>query len=200
MSTSKDIFPVFDKLLQRKQKEERLKQHACVVWMIGLSGSGKTTIAVALEKLLFEKGYFIQVLDGDNVRSGLNNNLGFTEEDRMENIRRIAEAAKLFVEAGVITICCFVSPTEQIRSTAKSIIGNNDFVEVYVKTSIEECEKRDVKGLYKKARAGEVKDFTGISSPFEEPTSPAIIVDTVKDNVDDCANKIYESILQKINY
>lgn len=200
MNTSKDIFPVFDQLLSRKQKEERLKQHGCVVWMTGLSGSGKTTIAVALEKMLFEKGYYTQVLDGDNVRAGLNNNLGFSENDRKENIRRIAEAAKLFVNAGVITICCFVSPTQELRVEAKKIIGDKDFIEVYVKASLEVCEQRDVKGLYKKARAGEVKDFTGISAPFEEPASPSIIVNTTEDNIESSAQKILQAILPTIKY
>jgi adenylylsulfate kinase len=198
MSDLKNIFPVFDQLLQRRQKEAKLKQHSCVIWMTGLSGSGKTTIAIELEKKLFEMGYFTEVLDGDNVRSGINNNIGFSDKDRNENIRRIAEVAKLFLNAGVITICCFVSPTEQLRSIAKQIIGEEDFVEVFVKASIEACEKRDVKGLYKKARAGEVKDFTGISSPFEVPANPDITIDTTEGSIEECTQKILQAILPKI--
>ena len=153
------IFPT-DKILQRADKERLLNQKGIAIWFTGLSGSGKTTIAIALEKELSEKGLLTQILDGDNVRT--------------ENIRRIAEVTKLFVNCGVITICCFVSPTEEIRAVAKNIIGKDDFVEVFVNTSLEVCEKRDIKGLYAKARKGEIKDFTGISAPFEKPKNPAI--------------------------
>ncbi|MBL0328182.1 MAG: adenylyl-sulfate kinase [Bacteroidetes bacterium] len=167
------IFPT-DKILQRADKERLLNQKGIAIWFTGLSGSGKTTIAIALEKELSEKGLLTQILDGDNVRTGINNNLGFSDADRTENIRRIAEVTKLFVNCGVITICCFVSPTEEIRAVAKNIIGKDDFVEVFVNTSLEVCEKRDIKGLYAKARKGEIKDFTGISAPFEKPKNPAI--------------------------
>ena len=163
-----NIFPT-DKILQRADKEVLLKQKGIAVWMTGLSGSGKTTIAISLEKELNKKGLLTQILDGDNIRTGLNNNLGFSDTDRNENIRRIAEATKLFVNCGIITICCFVSPTEEIRNNAKKIIGVNDFVEVFINTPIEVCEKRDIKGLYAKARKGEIKDFTGVNAPFDLP-------------------------------
>ena len=153
-------------------------QRGRVVWMTGLSGSGKSTIAIALERELHNFGHFCVVLDGDNVRTGINNNLGFSDADRTENIRRIAEVAKLFVQQGVIVVCCFVSPTIAIRAQAKAIISADDFIEVFVDTPLDICEQRDVKGLYAKARKGEVKDFTGISAPFEAPLSPALVLKT----------------------
>ena len=168
-----NIFPT-DKILQRADKEQLLEQKGIAIWFTGLSGSGKTTIAIALEKELLAKGLLTQILDGDNIRTGINNNLGFSDVDRIENIRRIAEITKLFVNCGLITICCFVSPTEEIRTIAKNIIGKADFVEIFVNTSLEVCEKRDVKGLYAKARKGEIKDFTGITAPFEAPINPEI--------------------------
>ena len=168
MTENKNIFPT-DKILLRADKEKLLKQKGIALWFTGLSGSGKTTLAVALEKKLNEKGLLTQILDGDNIRTGINNNLGFSDVDRAENIRRIAEIAKLFVNCGVITICCFVSPTEIIRNSARQIIGEKDFMEIFVNTPIEICEKRDVKGLYAKARKGEIKDFTGVNAPFEIP-------------------------------
>ena len=187
------IFPT-DKILQRADKEQLLKQKGMAIWFTGLSGAGKTTIAIALERELYKKGFLTQILDGDNIRSGINSNLGFSDADRIENIRRIAEVTKLFVECGIITICCFVSPTEEIRTTAKNIIGKNDFVEVFVNTPLEICEKRDVKGLYAKARRGEVKDFTGIDAPFEKPENPTIeITDAL--SIEECVKKI----LAKIN-
>ena len=170
---AENIFPT-DKILQRADKEVLLKQKGIAVWMTGLSGSGKTTIAIALERELNKKGMLTQILDGDNIRTGLNNNLGFSDVDRNENIRRIAEATKLFVNCGIITICCFVSPTEEIRNNAKKIIGANDFVEVFINTPIEVCEKRDIKGLYAKARKGEIKDFTGVNAPFDIPKNADI--------------------------
>ena len=168
-----NIFPT-DKILQRADKEALLHQKGIAVWMTGLSGSGKTTIAIALEKELNKKSLLTQILDGDNIRTGLNNNLGFSDADRNENIRRIAEATKLFVNCGIITICCFVSPTEEIRNNAKKIIGANDFVEVFINTPIEVCEERDIKGLYAKARKGEIKDFTGVNAPFDLPKTADI--------------------------
>ncbi|MBL7882693.1 MAG: adenylyl-sulfate kinase [Bacteroidia bacterium] len=172
-----NIFPTSD-ILQRADKETLLKQKGVCIWFTGLSGSGKTTIAIALEKELHAKGLLTQILDGDNVRAGINNNLGFSEADRTENIRRIAEVTKLFVNCGVITICCFVSPTKEIRMLAKNVIGEKDFIEVFVNTPLEICEKRDVKGLYAKARKGEIKDFTGIDAPFDVPQEPLIVLDT----------------------
>lgn len=159
------IHPIFDQILQKSDKEQLLKQKAVVLWMVGLSGSGKSTLAKAIERELHDKGFLTQLLDGDNLRSGINNNLGFSESDRQENIRRAAEVAKLFVNCGVVTICSFISPTEEIRTAAKNIIGEENFREIYINASFESCEQRDVKGLYKKARAGEIKNFTGLDSP-----------------------------------
>ncbi len=174
MANQENIHPGFDKLVSRTGREEFLNQRSKVVWMTGLSGSGKTTIAAGLERKLFENGFFAQVLDGDNIRSGINNNLGFSLEDRLENIRRIAEVAKLYLNSGVITICTFISPTIEIRKYAEDTIGSDDFLEIFVDTPLEVCEKRDVKGLYQKARKGEIKDFTGITSPYEPPVRPAL--------------------------
>jgi len=188
-----NIFPTND-ILNRVAKEKLLGQKGCCIWFTGLSGSGKTTIAIALEKELHLKGILTQILDGDNIRAGINNNLGFSEQDRLENIRRIAEVTKLFVNCGVVTICCFVSPTEEIRGIAKSIIGKDDFVEVFVNTPLAVCEQRDVKGLYAKARKGEIKDFTGISSPFEEPKHPAIVVKTNEITVQESVTQIVEKL------
>jgi adenylylsulfate kinase len=186
-----------NKILQRSDKENLLNQKGIAVWLTGLSGAGKTTIAVALEKALHSKGKLTQVLDGDNIRAGINNNLGFSEEDRIENIRRIAEITKLFVNNGIITICCFISPTKNMRTLAKNIIGRNDFVEVYVNTPLETCEKRDVKGLYAKARKGEIKDFTGIDSPFEEPENPSLNLKTSETSVEESVAEIIKYINRK---
>jgi len=193
----KNIFSVFDEIIPRAEKEVLLKQKARVVWMTGLSGSGKTTIAKYLEKELHQQGFLTQLLDGDNIRSGINNNLGFSEEDRTENIRRIAEVSKLFLNCGVITINCFVSPTKAIRQEARSIIGEDDFIEVLVDTPIAICEARDVKGLYKKARKGEIKDFTGISAPFEAPEQ-AIKIQTENHTVAESAQILLDQLIPKI--
>lgn len=196
--TPENIFPVFDSILGREAKETLLKQKAVVIWFTGLSGSGKTTIAIGLEKTLNGKGILTQVLDGDNIRAGINNNLGFSNEDRKENIRRIAEVSKLFLNCGVVTINCFVSPTNEIRQQAKSIIGEQDFLEIFINTPIEICEQRDVKGLYKKARAGEIKDFTGINAPFEAPTNPFLDVKTENKTVEQSVNEILSKVLPLI--
>ncbi len=172
MSHSENIHPVFDRLLQRADREQSLGQKAKVIWLTGLSGSGKSTLAIGLERELHNIGKHVYVLDGDNVRTGINSNVGFSDEDRKENIRRIAEVAKLFLDAGIITICSFVSPTNALRKLAEEIIGAEDFLEVYVNASLEICESRDVKGLYAKARKGEIKDFTGIHQVFEAPNNP----------------------------
>ena len=195
-----NIHTVFEKLLKRADKEALLNQHSKVIWLTGLSGSGKTSIAVWLEKKLNDNGYLTQVLDGDNVRAGINNNLVFTEEDRLENIRRISEVSKLFLNCGIITINSFVSPTSAIRDLAKEIIGDDDFLEVYISTSLEECEKRDVKGLYKKARKGEIPNFTGISAPFEAPKNPALIIETEKNTIEQSGEILYRFVLDKIRY
>ena len=193
-----NIFSVFDELLQRSDKEALLKQQAKVIWMTGLSGSGKTAIAKGVEKELHTRGHLTQILDGDNVRTGINNNLGFSEEERTENIRRIAEVSKLFLNCGIITICCFVSPTIAIRKMAGEIIGKDDFIEVFVNTPLEVCEERDTKGLYKKARAGEIKDFTGIDAPFEAPVKANLIIDTGNKTVEESVQSVLNFILPKI--
>jgi adenylylsulfate kinase len=189
------IHPVFDRLLQRTDKETLLGQRGLCIWMTGLSGSGKSTLAAELEHLLYAEGIHTMVLDGDNVRAGINSDLGFSEADRTENIRRIAEVARLFVQNGAVVICCFVSPTIAIREQARTIIGANDFIEVFIDAPLEECERRDVKGLYAKARAGEVKDFTGISSPFEPPPTPAVRIATSGRSVADCGSELVAMIL-----
>jgi len=189
----------FDQLLPRESKEDLLQQRGKVLWFTGLSGSGKSTIAKGLEEKLHAKGFFSVVLDGDNVRTGINNNLGFSDEDRKENIRRIAEVAKLFCANGVITICSFVSPTNEIRTQAKSIVGEKDFLEIFVNTPIEECEKRDVKGLYAKARAGEIKDFTGVSVPFEIPVNADLEIQTQNKSVEENVNEVMSFVAAKIS-
>lgn len=194
----KYIYPITDRMLGRKDKEELLNQQGLMVWFTGLSGSGKSTIAIALERELHRRGLLCRILDGDNIRSGINNNLGFSEADRVENIRRIAEVSKLFVDTGIITIAAFISPSNDIREMAADIIGRGDFVEVYVSTPIEECEKRDVKGLYAKARRGEIKNFTGISAPFEAPEHPALTLDTSVLSLEESVQKLLELILPRI--
>ena len=196
--TENNIYPIFDRMLSRQDKEELLKQHSVMIWFTGLSGSGKSTIAIALERELHKRGLLCRILDGDNIRSGINNNLGFTEADRIENIRRIAEVSKLFVDTGIITIAAFISPSNDIREMAANIIGKDDFLEVYVSTPIEECERRDVKGLYAKARRGEIKNFTGISAPFEAPAHPALTLDTSALSLEESVKKLLELILPRI--
>lgn len=195
---AENIYPIFEKMLQRKDREALLKQKGIMIWFTGLSGSGKSTLAIALERELYKQGILCRILDGDNIRSGINNNLGFSEADRTENIRRIAEVSKLFVDCGIVTIAAFISPTNAIRRMASEIIGENDFLEVYVSTPIEECERRDVKGLYAKARRGEIKEFTGISSPFEAPEHPFISIDTSRQSLADSVKILLEAVLPKI--
>ena len=192
------IYPIFDKMLSRADKESLLKQRGLMIWFTGLSGSGKSTIAIALERELQNRGLLCRILDGDNIRSGINNNLGFSEEDRVENIRRIAEVGKLFVDTGLITIAAFISPNNRLREMAANIIGKNDFVEVYVSTPLEECERRDVKGLYAKARRGEIKNFTGISAPFEEPAHPDLSLDTSKLSLEESVMKLLDLIIPRV--
>lgn len=193
-----NIYPIFDRMLGREDKEALLKQRSVMVWFTGLSGSGKSTIAIALERELHKRGLLCRILDGDNIRSGINNNLGFSAEDRVENIRRIAEVSKLFIDTGVITIAAFISPNNELREMASTIIGKDNFLEIYVNTPIEECERRDVKGLYAKARKGEIKDFTGVSAPFEAPEHPALSLDTSVLNLEESVNKLLELILPKV--
>jgi len=195
---AKNIHPIFDSILSRKDKENLLNQKGIVVWLTGLSGSGKSTIAQGVEHLLYKDEIITKLLDGDNLRTGLNANLGFSESDREENIRRVAETSKLFVETGIVTICSFVSPTIQIRANAKEIIGDANFLEVYVNASFEECAKRDVKGLYKKALAGEIKNFTGLDAPFEAPQNQFIALDTANQTINESIEQLYNSILKRI--
>lgn len=192
-----NIYPIFDRMMSRDDKEQLLKQRGMMLWFTGLSGSGKSTVAIALERELHSRGLLCRILDGDNIRSGINNNLGFSAEDRVENIRRIAEVGRLFVDTGIITIAAFISPNNQLREMAAEIIGKDDFVEVFVSTPLEECEKRDVKGLYAKARRGEIKNFTGISAPFEAPEHPDITLDTSKLPVEESVKILLDYVLPK---
>lgn len=195
---TKNIFPIFDEIVQRSEKEKLLNQKSKVIWMTGLSGSGKTTIAKEVEKKLFSQGILTQILDGDNIRAGINNNLDFSLKGREENIRRIAEVSKLFINCGIVTINCFVSPTIAIRESVKKIIGKKDIIEVYINASLETCEKRDTKGLYKKARKGEIKNFTGVNAPFEPPINPELEINTSKLSVTECTQKVLDYVLPKI--
>ena len=193
-----NLYSTKDSLLSRKDKEKLLNQKGICVWLTGLSGSGKTTIANFVSRQLHNVGVYTQVLDGDNIRLGINKNLSFSDQDRKENIRRIAEVAKLFVEAGVVTFCCFVSPTREMRKLAKNVIGENDFFEVFISTNLETCEKRDVKGLYKKARRGEIKDFTGVSSPFESPVNPDLVLNTEDKSINEIGNTLINVLNNKL--
>jgi adenylylsulfate kinase len=193
------IFPIFDSILTTADKQRLLKQHSLVIWLVGLSGSGKSTMARGLENALFEKGYITQLLDGDNLRSGINSNLGFSVEDRKENIRRAAEISKLFANSGIITICSLISPTEEIRAMAREIIGEKYF-EVFVSCSLEVCESRDVKGLYKKARSGQISNFTGINAPFEPPRHAELTLHTDKQTIEECHEQLLVAILSRIKY
>ena len=197
MSTPENIHPTFGQLLGREAKETLLNQRGLVVWLYGLSGSGKSTLATALERRLHEEGVFTQVLDGDNIRTGLNNNLGFSDEDRSENIRRIAEVAKLFAMAGVVTITSFICPRNELRTLAREIVGQADFLEVYVECSFETCEQRDVKGLYAKAKAGQVQNFTGRDSSFEAP-EPRDAADLILNTDNQAEGESFEQLYQAV--
>lgn len=192
---SEHIFPIFDTLLQRSEREAFLGQKSKVVWLTGLSGAGKSTIARLAERMLFQKGVFCQVLDGDNIRSGINSNLGFSNADRIENIRRIAEVARLFLDCGVVTLCSFISPTKDMRQMARQIVGESDFIEVYVKAPLDICEQRDVKGLYTKARRGEIERFTGVSAPYEEPERPALVLETTTESPANSATRLVDFLM-----
>ena len=198
MTTDNNIYPIFDRMMTRADKENLLGQHSVMIWLTGLSGSGKSTIAIALERELHSRGIMCRILDGDNIRSGINNNLGFTAEDRMENIRRIAEISKLFVDTGIVTIAAFISPDAAMRKLACDIIGREDFIEIYVNTPLEVCEERDVKGLYAKARKGDIKNFTGISAPFEAPAHPDLCLDTSVLSLKECVDRLLDLILKRI--
>lgn len=182
--------------ITRQQREEVNKHQSFVLWFTGLSGSGKSTIANEVEKELFQKGYLTYALDGDNIRNGINNDLGFTPEDRKENLRRIAEVAKLFVDAGIITLAAFISPTHKDRMGIKNIIGKEKFYEIYIDTPLEICEQRDPKGLYKKARLGEIKNFTGIDAPYEPPENPDLHIKTADTPLESCVKKVITFVEQ----
>ena len=195
MGEATNIYPIYEKMMTRSDKEQLLGQRGVMVWFTGLSGSGKSTVALGVERELHKRGILCRILDGDNIRSGINKNLGFSADDRKENIRRIAEIGKLFVDTGVVTLSAFISPTNESRHMASGIIGADDFREVYVSTPLEVCEQRDVKGLYARARRGEIKDFTGVSAPFEVPEHPALTLDTSVLTLEESVNKVLELIL-----
>jgi adenylylsulfate kinase len=192
------IFPEFHRFLNRHDKETLLKQRGLVVWMCGLSGSGKSTIANAAERVLHQQGRFTTILDGDNLRTGLNANLGFTDNDRLENIRRIAETAKLFLDNGIITFVSAITPRGELRDLARGILGEQNLFEVYVKASYEACEQRDVKGLYAKAARGEIQHFTGKDGSFEAPSDPNLTLDTEHSTVEDATFELLEAIRPRI--
>jgi len=183
----------------RDERESLLKQKGVVLWFTGLPSSGKSTIANEVAYKLHSKGKLSYVLDGDNIRHGLNKNLGFSPEDRNENIRRISEVANLFADAGFITITAFISPYRKYRNFCRGLVGTDRFLEIFVKTSVETCEKRDPKGLYKKARAGEIKGFTGVDAPYEEPENPELILDTDKETIEESVEKVLNK-LEKLGY
>lgn len=195
-----NIHPIFERTVQRAEREQRNGHRAGVVWLTGLSGSGKSTIATAVERELHDAGHYVVLLDGDNVRTGLCGDLGFSLEDRRENIRRIAETAKLFVAAGAQVLCSFVSPTRAIRALAKDIITPEDFLEVFVNTPLAVCEARDVKGLYAKARAGQIKGFTGIDSPYEAPENPFLDLKTEDQTVEESAAEVVNAIKDRLTH
>lgn len=197
-AASEHLYPVFDRMLPRSAKEGLLGQSGSVIWMYGLSGSGKSTLANRLERVLHEEGRLVKALDGDNVRTGLNRNLGFSDEDRLENIRRVAEVAKLFADCGVIVVASFITPQEELRQLVREIVGGEDLLEVYVKASYDTCAARDPKGLYAKVAAGEVKNFTGRDSSFEEPASPDLVLDTETHDEDACLELLRSAVAEKI--
>ncbi|MCW4469559.1 adenylyl-sulfate kinase [Flavobacterium sp. MFBS3-15] len=187
-----------DYVVSREMRNHKNKHKSVVLWFTGLSGSGKSTIANKVEEALFLDGLQTYTLDGDNIRSGINKGLSFSEEDRYENLRRIAEVAKLFADAGMVTIGAFVSPLHKDRELVRNIVGGADFVEIFVDTSLEECERRDVKGLYKKARAGEIKNFTGIDAPYEKPVNPDVLIETEKESIDMAVKKVVTFVKHKL--
>jgi len=190
------IHPEFSRQLARGDKETLLGQKGLVVWMYGMSGSGKSTIANAAEKILHQEGRMTTILDGDNLRTGLNEHLGFSDDDRRENIRRVSHVAKLFAQQGILTLVSVITPRQELRDLARDVIGD-DYYEVFVKASYDLCEKRDVKGLYAKAASGEIKNFTGKDSSFEEPADPDLIIDTEGQEVSESVTTLLEAIQQK---
>lgn len=183
--------------IAKKDRERLLKQKGIVIWFTGLSGSGKSTLAHKVEERLFETGHLCFVLDGDNIRHGLNKNLGFSPEDREENIRRIGEVSKLFAQAGVIAMTAFISPYRADRDKVRALLNHDEFIEVFVKVPLKIAEERDPKGLYKRARSGELKEFTGISAPYEEPLNPELVVDTAELDVEQSAERVLSCLKAK---
>jgi len=183
-----------DHAVDREKREQLIKQKGVVLWFTGLSGSGKSTVANEVAHKMHGREKLVYILDGDNIRHGLNKDLGFSPEDRKENIRRISEVANLFADAGLITITAFISPYAKDRNFCRELVGEGRFLEIYVKASLKTCEKRDPKGMYKKARAGEIKEFTGINAPYEEPENPELIIDTDKETVEESAEKVLEKL------
>ena len=198
METPKNLFP-HKHFVSAELRKKLINQKPILIWLSGISGSGKSTIANELEKKLYENNFLSYLLDGDNIRIGLNKDLGFTDDDRKENIRRISEVSRLMLDAGLIVITAFISPFKEERQLAKSLVLEENYFLVHVDCSVEKCEERDVKGLYKKARAGEIKNFTGIDSPYEVPENPNLIVNTEKEKVDESVEKIFNAIKDKIN-
>lgn len=192
-----NIHTEFHRFLQREDKEHKLGQRGMVIWMCGLSGSGKSTIANAAERVLHQRGRTTAILDGDNIRAGLNANLGFSDDDRLENIRRIAEVAKLFAQQGIVTFVSAITPRGELRDVARGILGD-DFYEVYVKASFEACAQRDVKGLYAKAAKGEIAHFTGKDSSFEEPMQAELVLDTEENELEECVDLLLESVRNRM--
>ncbi|MFC5469666.1 adenylyl-sulfate kinase [Cohnella suwonensis] len=185
-----------NRLIDRVSRSRILGHNSCVIWLTGLSGSGKSTIATSLENELHHQGVLTYVLDGDNIRHGLNNNIGFSEADRKENIRRVGEVSKLFCDAGVITIVALISPFEEDRNSVRSQFSNGEFVEVFVKCPLVECENRDPKGLYKKVREGKIPNFTGIDSPYEEPKNPELVLETNTMSIEDCIKRLIDYLVE----
>jgi adenylylsulfate kinase len=192
-----NIYPIQTKV-STEQRQQLLKQKTKLIWFTGLSGSGKSTLAVQLEAYLHDKGFATYLLDGDNIRSGLNKDLSFTEEGRVENIRRIGEVSKLMLDAGLVVLSAFISPFKEDREQVRKIVGAENYIEVFVDTPLEVCEQRDVKGLYKRARAGEVKNFTGIDSPYEIPENPDVIIKTAEQTIEESIEVLLKFIKQKI--
>ena len=195
---TENIHPISDRLLSRADREKALGQRSKVIWLYGLSGSGKSTLAIELERSLHARGKHVYVLDGDNIRTGLNKGLGFSDDDRRENIRRIAEVSKLFIDSGIIAINSFITPSEELRQIARDVVGKEDLVEVYVKASFETCKQRDVKGLYAKMEKGLVPDFTGKDSGFEEPTQADLIIDTESRSIEESLALLLDCVMAAI--
>ena len=189
------IYPIYAQMLDRAAREKKLRQRAKVIWLFGLSGSGKSTLVTALEQRLFTDGYVTAHLDGDNLRDGLNKGLGFTDADREENIRRVAEVSKLFFQSGIICLNSFITPKESLRTLARTIIGAENLLEIYVECSFETCLKRDVKGLYRRAQAGQIANFTGTESAFEPPAHPHLILNTETNSLEESLQTLYSFVL-----